>query len=330
MAAGATGSLACDNSGGSTQPPPQYPPGYPQQPPPGYPQQAPPGYPQQYPPQAQVQQPRPLLPALVGQQAQQAEVRAVLAELTAALDPTSQAKIRGIPLVFDPTLEVNAYAGCDDNGAPFLAGTNGLLDAADAISQTKATDEMFGTQTYEAWVARVVPDLVSKDNASAALPQGIIPAQYGPDPRRWSRAHELFQDIMAFTFGHELSHHYLGHTGCANGQGGSGPSPQAVGRLVTRVLPGLNQFNEGAADTAGTENALFAGAIRRPRYRWSEKGGVMLLQFFGRLESAAGIKLFSPIAFLQTHPNPQIRIPIVQSVASNWYQRHRDVNPNTQ
>ncbi len=65
--------------------------------------------------------------------------------------------MRGIPLVFDPTNEVNAYAGCDDSGAPFLAATAGILEAVDAIAQTKATDELFGTRTYDAYCSAVLP-----------------------------------------------------------------------------------------------------------------------------------------------------------------------------
>jgi hypothetical protein len=322
---------------GYGQPPPGYGYGYgygygapqgappPQQPPYGYGQPQPPQPPQQ--PQ-QPQQPPPatggtLLPPLVGPVAWQSEVRSVLTELIASLSPDKQAKVRGIPLVFDPTNEVNAFAGCDDNGSPFLAGTEGLLEAVDAISQTLACDELFGTQTYQAYLNQTLPKLVSERPGSAALPANVIPPQFFVDPRRISHAHELFDDIVAFTFGHELSHHYLGHTGCANGQASSGPDPSALGRLVVRVAPGLNQFNEAAADSSGTLNALDAGRARRPRYRWSEKGGLLLLGFFSSLERAAGVNPFNPVvAVLRTHPNPSIRIPLVQATARTWYLQH--------
>ncbi|HEY8076151.1 MAG TPA: hypothetical protein VIF62_18625 [Labilithrix sp.] len=312
------------------QPPPYYGPGYPpppQQPYPGgyYPppgQQPPPGQPP--PPQAQ----RPLLAPLVGSQAYQNELRSVLAELMNSLTAQNQALVRGIPLVFDPTTEVNAYAGCDDQGQPFLAATQGILDAADAISQTKATDEMFHTATYDAYTNAVLPNMAKQSNASAALPAGIIPTQYGADTRRWSRAHEMADEILAFTFGHELSHHYLGHTGCAKGQGGSsGPDPAALGRLVLRV-PAFNQFAESAADTAGCYNALDTGLARRNQgnYQWNEEGGVFLLDYFGRLERAAGggglLSLLSPNNFLRTHPNPTIRLPAFQAVARTWHAQH--------
>lgn len=307
-------------------PPGQYPPGqYPQQVPPG---QAPPGrYPQQPPPQqAPQQQQRALLPPLIGYAAMQQEVKSILAELINALSASNQSLVRGIPLQFDPTLEINAFAGCDEQGTPFLAATRGILDAIDAMAQTKATDEMFGTQTYDAYSQQVLPNVVRSDKASAALPSGIIPQQYGGDLRRWSRAREIFDETIAFTFGHELAHHYLGHTGCAKGQAmGSGPDPSAVGRLAMRV-PLFNQAGEAASDSAGAVNALDAGRARRPQYEWSEAGATNLLDFFTRLERAAGgggpLSLLNPLAVLKTHPNPQLRIPLVQTVARNWRASH--------
>ncbi|WP_394841484.1 M48 family metalloprotease [Pendulispora brunnea] len=336
-------------------PPPQYGPGpYGQQGPYGYPQgpgtgpQAGPGaYPQQpypppqqqpypYPPQQQPYPPQapmpgpgqapPLLAPLVGQLAQQAEVRGVLGELIQQLNASNQQKVRGIPLVFDQDPDVNAYAGCDDNGAPFLAGTAGLLDAVDGIAQTRATDEMFGTQTYEAYMNAVLPRMLQAKPASPALPPGIIPTQYLMNPQRLSHAREIFDDVVAFTFGHELAHHYLGHTGCANGQAMSaGPNPAVLGHLVTRILPGLNQFNEAAADNYGCIDVLDTGRARRPQYRWSEKGGIFLFDFFGRLDRASGISVFNPIGFLRTHPNPQLRVPLIQTTARTWYSQHPDV-----
>jgi hypothetical protein len=313
----------------STTPPqqPQYYPGQPY----GQQQQQPPAnwqptpaqpQPQPKPPPAQ----RPLLAPLVGQPAMQQEVRSVLAELINALPASNQALVRGIPLQIDPTTEVNAFAGCDDTGAPFLAATVGIIEAIDAIAQTKATDELFGTQTYEAYTNQVLPQMVKSPTARAALPAGIIPTNLGPDPRRWSRAHELFDDVVAFTFGHELAHHYLGHTGCAKGQPmGAGPDPAKLGRLAS-VVPLFNQFGEAASDSSGCLNALDAGRARRPQYEWSETGGVLLLDYFARLDRAAGgggpLSLLNPVQFLRTHPNPLARIPLVQTVARTWHQRN--------
>jgi len=329
----ALGIGACQTST-QTPPPAQYPPpyGHPgyQQPPYYGTQTQPAPYPQPYP--APPQQPlppqpqRPLLAPLVGVAAQQQEVRNVLAELINALSPQNRALVSGIPLTFDPTTEVNAFAGCDEQGAPFLAATAGMLEAVDAIAQTKATDELFGTQTYDAYTNAVLPQMVRSDRARAALPAGIIPANLGPDPRRWSRAHEIFDEIIAFTFGHELAHHYLGHTGCAKGQPmGSGPDPARLGRLLS-VVPIFNQAGEAAADSAGTVNALDAGRARRPQYEWSDLGGVLLLDYFARIERAGGgggpLSLLNPVQFLRSHPNPLARVPLVQTVARTWRSQH--------
>jgi hypothetical protein len=247
----------------------------------------------------------------------------VAKELVASLAPQQQARVASIPLVFDPNPnEVNAFAGCDDSGAPFVAGTEGLLEAIDGISQTKATDEIYGAQTYDAYVGIVAPRLVTKDGGSSMLPAGVVPPLYWLEPRRISRAHEIFDEIVAFTFGHELSHHYLGHTGCANGRaGGLGPAIAQLGYFASSVLPLINQPNEAAADINGCLNALDTGRARSATaYRFTEQGGLWLLDFFARLERASGANPL--LGFLRTHPNPGLRIPLVQGTAATWRLQH--------
>jgi hypothetical protein len=318
--------------------PPQGPQPYPPQGPQPYPPQGPQPYASQGPqaPQARPWQPGPTAPApgpaapaagpllapLIGVPMQQQEVRQILAELINALGPQNRAKVLNIPMTFDPTPEVNAFAGCDERGQAFMAATAGILEAVDAIAQTRATDELFGTKTYDAYCTAVLPRLAREENARAGLPAGIIPTNLGPDLRRWSRAREIFQEVMAFTMGHELAHHYLGHTGCANGQPPSGaPDPAMLGRLLTRV-PTFNQVAEAAADSSGILDVLSAGRARRSQNAWSENGGVFLLDFFARLETAAGgggpLTLLSPVQVLRTHPNPLARMPLVRAVAQTW------------
>ena len=309
-------------------PPPQpqvppYPPAQPYpQPPSTAPWPQPPLTPPKQAPSAQGSPARPFLGPLLGPVAWQAESRAVAKELVANLNPTQQARVAAIPLVFDPNPnEVNAFAGCDDNGAPYVAATEGLLEAIDAIAQTKGTDELYGTRTYDAYAAVIAPRLVTKDGGSAMLPAGIIPPQYWADIRRISRAHEIFDEIVAFTFGHELSHHYLGHTGCANGQSGLGPAIAQLGQLATSVMPMVNQPNEAAADVNGCLNTLDTGRARASTaFRWTEEGGLWLLDFFARLDSASGANPL--LGFLRTHPNPGFRIPIVQATAATWRAQH--------
>jgi hypothetical protein len=264
-----------------------------------------------------------LLGPLVGAAAWQAETRAVLAELVANLSPDKQQLVAGIPLTFDqdPT-DINAFAGCDDQGEPFIAGTEGILEAIDGIAQTKATDELFGTRTYDAYTGAVMPGLVTSPGGRAILPGGVIPPQYWADPRRVSRAHEMFDETVAFTFGHELAHHYMGHTGCANGQSdGLAPAVAQLGQLVTSVMPALNQPNEVVADTQGCIDMLDAGRARSTRaYAWTEGGALTLLDFFARLDQASGASVW--VAFLRTHPNSALRIPVVQATVATWRFQH--------
>jgi hypothetical protein len=248
-----------------------------------------------------------------------------MAEDVAALTADNQGRVRGIPLVFDPNpFEVNAYAMCDKTGSPGIVGTEGLLEAIDAIAQTRATDELYGTRTYEQYTSAVIPNLAQSDKASAALPLGIIPANVIADPRRWSRAHEWFDEIVAFTFGHELSHHWLGHTGCAYGP----PNLLGLGAAAASKLGGgFVQWAEAQADTEGTNTMLAAGKARagQGQYRWNEEGGLALLDFFLRLETAAGpqtpLGQFA-VGFLNTHPSSRVRIPIVQATTALWRQQH--------
>ncbi len=322
---------ACTPSTPAKAPQPA-PPAYPQTP---YPNAPPPQYPTPYPapyPTATPVAPapiappianRPLLAPLVGSAAFQAETRSIIAEDVAALTPDNQARVRGIPLVFDPNpYEINAYAACDAQGNPGIVGTEGLLEAIDAIAQTRATDELYGTRTYDQYIAAVIPGLASSAQASAALPPGIVPATIVNDPRRWSRAHEWFDEIVAFTFGHELSHHWLGHTGCANGA----PNPLGmVQGLLSRLGPtNFTQPAEFQADTEGMNTTLAAARARVPQYRWNEEGGLALLDFFLHLEqsSAPGVANQIKVAFLGSHPPSALRIPIVGATARIWYAQH--------
>jgi hypothetical protein len=279
------------------------------------------------PPQPGVTQPesgnRPLLGPLLGPLMWQAEVRAVVSELEGNLTREQQTLVAGIPMVFDPDPDnVNAFAGCDDSGAPFVAGTEGLLETLDAIAQTRATDELFGTRTYDAYTGAVTPQLVSSQTASPALPLGIIPLQLVVDARRVSRAHEMFDEIAAFTFGHELAHHYRGHTGCAHGQPSHvAPAVSDLRRMASSVVPLINQLNENEADQWGCFDVLATGRARQATgLRWTEEGGLWLFDFFARLDGAAGANPL--VGFLRTHPAPALRIPLVQIDAAAWRFQH--------
>jgi hypothetical protein len=244
------------------------------------------------------------------------QAASVLAELVAALPPAAQAKVQGIPLVPDPTIgDVNAFAACDDAGAPLMAITDGLLEVEAYSAQFKATDEIFATRKLDQYGALVAQNL--RPNAPLPKPgAGMIdPTQHG-DARKVARQHQLLDEQIAFVLGHELGHHHLGHTGCANGQAGSrGVSPGDFGRVLSRALPMFNQPNEVAADVAGTNNLLTAGA-RRQGVKWNEEGAMLTLGFFATLDKLNIQKV--ALGFLLTHPHPVVRMPIVQQTAASW------------
>ena len=112
----------------------------------------------------------------------------------------------------------------------------------------------------------------------------MIPPQAWADPRRISRAHEMFDEIVAFTFGHELSHHYLkrGIPDCAR--------LATAGRAFPAVLDSRNGSRHTAVSllqpaernlqrtgTQGATNVLDTGRTRAVQaYRWSEEGGLWL------------------------------------------------------
>ena len=96
----------------------------------------------------------------------------------------------------------------------------------------------------------------------------------------------------------------------------------AISRAAARI-PLWNQTFEGAADTEGCINTLNTGRARRPQYQWSENGGILLLDYFTSLETAAGGGLFNPSNLLKTHPFPSLRLLGIRTViAPTWHAQH--------
>jgi hypothetical protein len=239
----------------------------------------------------------------------------VLAELVAALAPAPAGLVRGIPLsVIEDPKEVNAFAGCKQGGGAYMGITSPLLLITARSAEAKAYDELFGTRKYDEMISGVAGE-VKAQRAISGPPRGFLPLPGALDSRKLSRQLLLFDEQLAFVLGHELAHHYRGHTGCANGAANTGLTPQDVGRVLSRAVPVFNQPNEIEADVNGTWDLLDAGA-RRQTAKWGEEGAIMTLDFFTRLQSL-GIETVL-LGFLMTHPPPQIRLPIVQNAAQQW------------
>lgn len=246
------------------------------------------------------------------------EANNTLSELIAALPTASRGRVDNIPFYADPTVgEVNAYAACDDQGLPLMAITDGLLQIEAYTAQFRATDEIFGTQKLDSYL-KLVAQYQRPKQPIVTPPAGFIDPAQNADARKVARQHQLMDEQLAFVLGHELAHHYLGHTGCANGTGKrSGISANDVGRLLARVVPAFNQPNEIAADVAGTQSLLTAGS-KRADYRWNEEGALLTLDFFARLDQLTPASIL--FGFASTHPHPLVRRPIVQQTANNWRQ----------
>ena len=99
------------------------------------------------------------------------------------------------------------------------------------------------------------------------------------------------------------------------------PAIAQLDQLASSVVPLINQPNETLADVKGCTNMLDTGRARAATaYRWTEQGALWLLDFFARLDRASGANPL--LGFLRTHPNPGLRIPVVQGTANTWRLQH--------
>jgi hypothetical protein len=239
----------------------------------------------------------------------------VLADLVAALPSAQKQRVQGVPLFADPTVgEVNAFAACDDQRMPLMAVSDGLLDVMAHLAQFKANDEIFGGQRTQAYIQLLATRQQPNQPIVQPPPGFADPAQH-VDARKVARQNVLLDEELAFVLGHELAHHYLGHTGCANGGGSRGVSPADFGRLLSRAAPIFNQPNEVASDVAGTNNLLSAGKVRSGA-KWTEEGALVVLNFFAGLDRMSAVDVL--FGFERSHPPPLLRMPIVQQTASTW------------
>ncbi|MFO0617786.1 MAG: M48 family metalloprotease [Polyangiaceae bacterium] len=240
----------------------------------------------------------------------------MLNELVTNLNPQQRAKVEGIPLVSDDEPgEVNAYAGCRQ-GAAFMATTDGLLEVVAYSARARATDEVFQTRKLDAYVSMVAQ---GAGNGPLPRPQmGFFDPSQDVDGRKVLRQNVLFDAQLGFVLGHELGHHYLGHTGCANGAS-TGITIGDIGRVISNKIPVMNQPNEATADQAGTYNLLAVGSHRPQGQQFNEEGALLVLNFFLALHGAGGGNSILAV-FESTHPHPSVRIPLVQNAANTWRQ----------
>ncbi len=284
------------------------------------------GQPQGQPPQGQQGQPTqgpPSSGGFVGNDpinnvdtmALRARAGAVLTELKTGLRDADRNKVASVPLFADPTAgEVNAFAACDDQGQPLMAISDSLLEVMAFSARFKATDELFGTRKLDGYTSMVASEYQPKKPMPRPAASFIDPAQDN-DSRKIARQNQLLDEQLAFVLGHELAHHYLGHTGCANGGGSRGIGAGDFGRLMSRAIPGLNQQAEVSADVSGTNNLLAVGT-KRSGTKWNEEGALLSLGFFAALDRLTPEKVL--FSFESSHPPPQLRMPIVSQTANTF------------
>lgn len=234
--------------------------------------------------------------------------------LVAALDEHQNSQVRDIPFrVVSESRQPNAAAACR-GGTPLMMITSSMLELAAGISETQAYDEAAGTETYEAYVSSVV-DAVRQQAAIPRGSPGVHTAPHATHPHKLARQLHLFDQQVAFIIGHELAHHYLGHTSCVGGRSDAEIQRDELARILSHTVPPFEQPREVEADMWGLTNVLEAGRSRTGGV-WTEEGGLLNLDFFRRLSDRGGAGLI--MVFLSTHPASFIRIPIVRSTAQQW------------
>jgi len=149
-----------------------------------------------------------------------------------------------------------------------------------------------------------------RDDKNLIIFTGGFLQQFASDP-----------DVLAFTMGHELAHHQLGHTEPGRNQSRDialSASSQALGMIASYFIPfsgllvgnavkvtglSFNRDDERAADDLGTKWAVQAG--------YSACGGY---RFAGRLNQ---LKQGTSIPFLSTHPGNDERMEGINNFQLN-------------
>ncbi len=241
------------------------------------------------------------------------ETEALYHELVRALSAEHRARVEHIPFHFvEDAMEPNAAAGCAaGSSAPMVMVTSSMLTMAAAAAESRAYDELGSTNTYETYAGSVLGALSSGRPVPGVAP-GSISGALATDARKLARQRHLFDEQLAFILGHELAHHYRGHTGCAGRAPATREEAEAFQRMLSTTVPPLEQPFEIEADAWGTTTVLEVGHDREGGH-WSEEGGLLSLDLFGHLSTTDLRSIF-----LSTHPPAAIRAPIVRHVADSW------------
>jgi hypothetical protein len=224
-------------------------------------------------------------------------VESTLKELVAALPESRRRSLAHVRLeISDRAGDVNAFATCDGD-QPVVGISDGLITIAARLATSKAIDEIMETDDTRELMRKV------------ATPEGPPKkTRYDLDREKLGRQHMWFVEQIAFALAHELAHHYLGHLSCGRIEAGG---PDVLGQL----LPIFDQTKELEADAEGVMNLL---GVRKDKhgYEWSENGAILVLQMIKSQRELGPRDII--FAFEQTHPLPEVRIPVVILTAEIW------------
>lgn len=245
--------------------------------------------------------------------------KAIHATLLAALNERERNLMSSVPFeIVNEAREPNAAAICTKSSRrPFILITTAMLVVAAGISETKSYDEVANTNYFDSYIDAVVRQVQSK-RPVGAVPRGLLTGPPSIDHHKLSRQVHLFDQQIAFILGHELAHHYRGHTGCVSAGGSNSQadiSPEEISRILSASVPIFHQPQEIESDMWGIVNLLESGNNRQGG-RWTEEGALLNMDFFGRLRRRGGDEIFR--TFFSTHPLPQLRTPIIRSTARQW------------
>lgn len=243
------------------------------------------------------------------------EVTSVIEEVRAHLPPDHLARVRNVPFhVVDDPLEPNAAAGCSPGSrAPMIMITTPMLTIAAATAEARAYDELAHTSTYETYASSIM-DMIRHGSVRGLAP-GALSGPLATDPRKLARQRHLFDEEVAFILGHEMAHHYRGHTGCTPSGSASAQEAEDLQRSLAQAAPPLEQPFEIEADMWGMTSVLEAGHERAGGH-WSDEGALLSLDTFRHLGETTADAL--PLVFLSTHPPSLVRAPLVEQVQRSW------------
>jgi hypothetical protein len=243
------------------------------------------------------------------------EVVSVIDEVRNHLPPEHRSRVEHVPFhIVDDPVEPNAAAGCaPGSGAPMIMITTPMLTICAATAQARAYDELAHTSTYETYASSIM-DMI-RGHEVHGLARDALSGPLATDPRKLARQRHLFDEQVAFILGHEMAHHYRGHTGCTPSASASAAEAEGLQRQLAQQAPPLQQPFEIEADMWGITSVLEAGHERAGGH-WSDEGALLSLDTFRHIGETQTADL--PLVFLSTHPPSMIRAPLVEEVARSW------------